>query len=147
MVFGLWTLIFGIALNHLCFRDLKVLQMKYIIFMTFLLNFNFATAQEEIPDTFEAGWKGKTVCEIIEENDAIRMFTCTYPPGGGQDKHYHDPYMGYIVQGGTLRSTGPNGTRESTSVTGQSFNSTGVEWHALENIGDTTVIILGVEHK
>lgn len=121
--------------------------MKYIIIMSALMFYSNANAQDRIPDTFEAGWKGEPVCEIIEENDAIRMFTCTYPPGGGQDKHYHDPYMGYIVQGGTLRSTGPNGTRESTSVTGQSFNSPGVKWHALENIGDTTVIILGVESK
>lgn len=114
--------------------------------MTFFVSSN-AKTQEDIPDTFEAGWKGESVCEIIEENDTIRMFTCTYPSGGGQDKHYHDPYMGYIVQGGTLRSIGPNGTRESTSVTGQSFNSPGVKWHTLENIGDTTVIILGVESK
>lgn len=121
--------------------------MRYLVFVITVLTFAYSSAQEKIPDTFEAGWKGKSVCEVIQEDDLMRMFTCTYPPGGGQDRHYHDPYMGYIVQGGTLRSTGPNGTRVSTSVAGRSFNSPGVEWHELENVGDTTVVILAVEKK
>ena len=121
--------------------------MKYLVLVIMFMLSPAAIAQEKLSDTFEAGWNGKPVCDVIEEDDFMRMFICTYPPGGGQDKHYHGPYMGYIVQGGTLRSTGPNGTRESTSVAGRSLNSPGVEWHELINVGETTVQILGVEKK
>lgn len=106
-----------------------------------------ANAEEKEMDTIEAGWKGEPVCVVLQEDENIRMITCTYPPGVGQDRHYHPSYMGYVLQGGTLKSTSASGTRESTSVAGRSFNSAGTEWHELVNVGDTTVQFLAIESK
>ena len=106
-----------------------------------------AMAQEQLPDTIEAGWQGKPVCEVLYEDDKIRTGTCTYPPGVGQDRHTHGPYFSYVVSGGTLRVTSQSGTRESTSITGNSGKSNGVKWHELVNVGETTIKFLFVEQK
>ncbi len=116
-------------------------------FITLLLIPHFSAAQERIPDTIEAGWNGKPVCEVLYEDDIIRTGTCTYPPGVGQDKHTHGPYFTYVVSGGTLKVTSSRGTFESTSVTGNSGKSNGVEWHELLNIGETTIKFLFIETK
>ncbi|MDG1995827.1 MAG: hypothetical protein P8J14_04985 [Emcibacteraceae bacterium] len=121
--------------------------MKYFVLLSAIFIFNAAAAQERILDTIEAGWQGKPVCVVLQEDEKMRMLTCTYPPGVGQDRHYHPPYMGYVLQGGTLKSTSASGTRESTSVTGTSFNSPGTEWHELVNVGETTVQFLAIESK
>ncbi|HPF45356.1 MAG: cupin domain-containing protein [Alphaproteobacteria bacterium] len=120
--------------------------MKKIVLALLLLPFS-AYAQERLPDTIEAGWKGKPVCVVLYEDDEIRTGTCTYPPGVGQDRHTHGPYFTYVISGGTLRVTTENGTRESTSVTGRSGNSKGIKWHELLNVGDTTVQFFFIEQK
>lgn len=106
-----------------------------------------AQAQEQLPDTIEAGWKDKPVCEVLYEDDKIRTGTCTYPPGIGQDRHTHGPYFTYVVSGGTLQVKSERGTFESTSTTGNSGKSNGVNWHELENIGETTIKFLFIETK
>jgi beta-alanine degradation protein BauB len=121
--------------------------MKVYHILCALLLISNAYAQDNLPDTLEAGWKGKAVCEVLQEDEMIRMIRCTYPPGVGQDKHFHPPYMGYVVHGGTLKSTSSSGTRINTSVAGSSFESPGVEWHELVNTGNTTVQFVVVEKK
>lgn len=120
--------------------------MKLFVFVITLLPLSLF-AQDKIPDTIEAGWKGQKVCEVLHEDDKVRIGRCTYPPGVGQERHYHPPYFSYVLQAGTLRSTSPSGTRESTSTVGRSGKSNGVEWHELLNVGDTTVQLLFVEQK
>lgn len=118
------------------------------ILLTLILFFPLVSmAQDQTPDTIEAGWKGKPVCEVLYEDDKIRTGTCTYPPGVGQDKHGHGPYFTYVVSGGTLKVTSERGTFESTSITGHSSKSDGVKWHELENVGETTVKFLFIEQK
>ncbi len=120
--------------------------MKTTLFLFFLFSFP-AMAQEKIPDTIEAGWMGKAVCEVLYEDEKIRTGTCTYPPGVGQDRHRHGPYFTYVISGGTLRVTNEKGTFESTSITGNSGKSNGTKWHELLNIGDNTVKFLFIEQK
>ncbi len=104
--------------------------------------------EEQLPDTIEAGWKGKAVCELLYQDDIIRTGTCTYPPGTGQERHTHTrPYFTYVVSGGTLKVIGERGTFETTSVTGNSGKSDGVKWHELLNVGETTIKFLFVEEK
>jgi len=107
-----------------------------------------AYAQEPLPDTIEAGWKGEAVCVVLFEDDVIRTGTCTYPPGIGQERHAHTrPYFTYVISGGTLSVTSERGTFESTSITGNSGKSDGVKWHELLNVGETTIKFLFVEEK
>ncbi len=120
--------------------------MKKILILLLMIPFT-VTAQDQLPDTIEAGWQGKPVCEVLYEDEQIRTGTCTYPPGIGQERHTHGPYFTYVVSGGTLRVTSPRGTFESTSVTGNSGKSNGVEWHELLNVGDTTIQFFFIETK
>ena len=120
--------------------------MKKILLALLMLPIT-AMAQENLPDTIEAGWKGEAVCVVLFEDDKIRTGTCTYPPGVGQDRHTHGPYFTYVVSGGTLVVTSPRGTFQSTSITGNSGKSNGVDWHELVNVGETTIIFLFVEQK
>ena len=120
--------------------------MKKLIFALLFLPFSI-NAQEQLPDTIEAGWQGKAVCEVLYEDDKIRTGTCTYPPGIGQVRHTHGPYFSYVISGGTLKVINEKGTFESTSVAGRSGKNDGVKWHELLNIGETTVKFLFVEQK
>ena len=46
-----------------------------------------------------------------------------------------------------MRVTDANGTRDVNLATGSCFTSSGVAWHEVLNVGDTTVVYLIVEPK
>lgn len=100
-----------------------------------------------LPSPLEAGWRGEAVCELLSENTHVRTLRCTFPPGGGHERHFHAPHWGYAVQGGTNRITDANGIREVTTPTGGTWWSDGTAWHETLNIGDTTAVFLIVEPK
>jgi len=106
-----------------------------------------ATESESLPDPLQAGWEGNPVCENIFEDEQQRTLRCTFPPGGGHDRHYHRPHFGYALSGGKMRLIDANGVREVELPTDTSFSSDGVEWHEVINIGTTTVRYLIVEQK
>lgn len=106
-----------------------------------------ASSPAPLPDPLAAGWKGKPVCERLLDDEERRVLRCTFPPGGGHDRHFHRPHFGYAISGGRMRITEPKGVREATLATGSVFTSAGVEWHEVLNIGDTTVQYLIVETK
>jgi beta-alanine degradation protein BauB len=100
-----------------------------------------------LPSAFDAGWKGARVCEPLFENDRMRSARCTFPPGGGHDRHFHPPHWGYIVEGGTMRITDASGTRVRTLKAGTSWWSDGIQWHEAVNVGSTTAVYIIVEPK
>ena len=106
-----------------------------------------APTPSPLPDPVQAGWKGKPVCERLTEDDKQRVLRCTFPPGGGHDRHAHAPHFGYALSGGRMRITDANGVRETVLATGSTFTSTGVAWHEVLNIGDTPVQYLIIETK
>lgn len=100
-----------------------------------------------LPDPLATGWEGEKVCELLQETDELRAMRCTFPPGIGHERHYHAPHVGYIVEGGTMRITDANGTREQETPAGASWASEGVDWHEALNIGETTTVYIIVEPK
>lgn len=104
-------------------------------------------AAAPLPDPLQAGWKGKPVCERLLEDDTRRVLRCTFAPGDGHDRHFHRPHFGYALSGGRMRITDANGVRDTAIATGSTFTSTGVAWHEVLNVGDTTVQYLIVESK
>ena len=94
-------------------------------------------AQDTLPDPLKAGWKGEAVCEVLEENDKLRVLQCTFAPGVGHEKHFHKPHFAYAVAGSRFRLEDENGIREVDFPTGNEYYSEGVEWHTALNIGDT----------
>jgi quercetin dioxygenase-like cupin family protein len=104
-------------------------------------------AVHPLPDPLEAGWQGNPVCERLHEDETNRVLRCTFAPGVGHERHFHSPHFGYALAGGRMRITDEKGTREVDLPTGSSFNSDGVAWHEILNVGDTTVEYLIVEDK
>lgn len=100
-----------------------------------------------LPDPLGAGWKGKPVCERLHEDAAQRILRCTFAPGVGHERHYHDAHFGYTITGGRMRIEDENGVREVEVTSGSSFTSQGVSWHQVLNVGDTTAVFLIVEPK
>ena len=100
-----------------------------------------------LPSALEAGWLGKPVCELLYETATDRVLRCSFPPGVGHERHFHPRHFGYAVSGGSMRITTAAGTREAEIKTGSSFSSQGIGWHAVLNVGATTVVYLMFEAK
>lgn len=100
-----------------------------------------------LPDPLQAGWKGKSVCELVEENKALRVLKCTFEPGVGHEKHYHSPHFGYTLAGGKFRITDTTGTRDVEIPSGYNFKNETEVVHEVLNIGETTAVFLIMEYK
>lgn len=124
---------------------MKILKLTLCLLFGFISSTLFS--QTTLPDALGAGWKGEPVCEVLLENDSIRTLKCTFPPGVGHERHFHNPHFGYALAGSTMRVTDANGIREVKVVTGSSFYNKGIVWHEVLNIGDSTAVFLIVEPK
>ena len=102
---------------------------------------------EGLPHSFEAGWQGEEVCEVLFEDDETIIGRCTFPPGVGHEKHYHNPHFGYILEGTTFRVTDEEGTRDLETPAGVTWSSDSVSVHEALNVGETTGSALIVEFK
>ncbi|RFB04210.1 cupin domain-containing protein [Parvularcula marina] len=102
--------------------------------------------QPDLPDPLVAGWEGEKVCELVRENERVRVLRCTFPPGVGHEKHRHAPHWGYILKGGIQRISDANGTREIETKEGAEWWSDGTV-HEVMNTGETTTEYLIVEPK
>jgi quercetin dioxygenase-like cupin family protein len=103
--------------------------------------------KNSLPDPLKAGWEGEKVCELLLDNEKVRTLKCTFTPGVGHERHFHAAHFGYTLKGGTFRITDTTGTREVDIPTGYDFYNKKVEWHQVQNIGDSTAIFLIVEPK
>lgn len=103
--------------------------------------------KEKLPDPLEAGWNGKRVCKVLEDNKSIRVLKCTFPPNVGHELHYHQPHFGYTLAGSTFRIKDKKGTREVNVPSGYAFSNEELTTHEVLNIGDSTAIFLITEYK
>ena len=80
-------------------------------------------------------------------NDHVRVLEYTSKPGQKDVMHSHPDMVLYVIKGGTLRSTGPDGTSKDIV-----YKTGDVMWreaitHSGENIGKTEMKALLVETK
>ena len=131
------------------FRKIKqnLLMENKIILALLLIVFISCKPKPTLPDPFEAGWKGEKVCEVIEDSAELRVLKCTFPPGVGHEKHYHNPHFGYTLSGSRFKIRDTTGTREVDVPTGSSFSKDHKTWHEVLNIGDSTAVFLIIEPK
>ena len=111
------------------------------------IEFELDKQPESLPDPLAAGWKGESVCQVLEENASLRVLKCTFPPGVGHERHYHDPHTGYTLAGSRFVITDTTGTREVQVPSGSSFSNERITWHEVLNIGDSTAVFLIIESK
>lgn len=103
--------------------------------------------KQQLPDPLEAGWEGHSVCEVMEDNDELRVLKCTFPPNVGHEMHYHNPHFGYTLVGSKFKIKDSSGTREVNVPTGYSFSKDTISTHEVLNIGDSTAVFLIMEYK
>ncbi|MEE4162287.1 MAG: cupin domain-containing protein [Woeseiaceae bacterium] len=106
-----------------------------------------AFADEHLPDPLAAGWEGEPVCERIHDGVAQRVLRCTFPPGVGHERHYHAPHFGYVLEGGRMRVTDADGSEVVDIQSHTTWQSDGIEWHEVVNVGETTASFLIIEPK
>ena len=99
------------------------------------------------PDPLQAGWEGSQVCEVLEDKPSLRVLKCTFPPGVGHERHFHDEHFGYTLKGGTFEITNQEGTRTVDIPDGYSFYNASIDWHEVLNVGDSTAVFLIMEPK
>ena len=108
---------------------------------------NAAPSAPPLPDPVQAGWHGRTVCEVLADNAQVRTARCTFPPGAGHERHFHRAHWGYVLAPSTMRMTTANGTVVRALKAGDTWWSDGVAWHEVLNVGTTTGVYLIVEPK
>ena len=102
---------------------------------------------QKLPDPLEAGWEGEKVCEVLFENNEMRVLKCTFPPGVGHEKHQHPPHFGYTIAGSKFRIIDSKGLREVDVPAGSRFDNSDNTIHEVLNIGDSTGVFLIMEWK
>ena len=98
-----------------------------------------------LPHAFDAGWQGHETCELLHEDESVRVARCDFPPGVGHEKHYHNPHFGYVLAGSTLRIVDASGARTVTTEAGGTWTTSQITVHEAVNIGDATTSYLIVE--
>lgn len=91
---------------------------------------------------------GDTTRRELLDNDQVLVIETVYAPGGGVPTHTHrSPHVVYVVEGGILETTGPNGIAETHEVRpGQTLWRV-PQSHSTRNVGNTRVRIVEVEIK
>lgn len=121
---------------------------QHVTFLLFILLIVSCKNQNTtLPDPLEAGWNDQAVCEVLEDNDRVRILKCTFPPGVGHEKHYHEPHFGYTLAGSTFKIKDTTGIKEVNVPTDYSFSKDEISTHEVINIGDSTAVFLIIEYK
>ena len=124
------------------------MRILVFLFLISVLSCEFKSDSLELPDPYAAGWKGKQVCEILNETKKTRVLKCTFPPGVGHEKHYHAPHTGYTIKGSRFKMISEDGTVNIVDVkSGGSWSKEEISVHEVQNIGDSTAVFLIIEEK
>jgi len=128
---------------------MKIVAMKSACMVSVLLVQTLAQADlaEGLPHGFDAGWKGERTCAVLYETETVRVGQCSFPPGTGHEKHYHNPHFGYVLEGSTMQVRDQSGEREVVAETGSTWSTSTVTVHEAINSGDTTARYLIVEPR
>jgi beta-alanine degradation protein BauB len=87
------------------------------------------------------------VVKVKLENDRVRVLEFVSNPGDKEDWHFHPPFVTYVLNGGTLRITTPDGKSSDVEFkTGDTLDRP-PGTHATENIGKTQLHAILFELK
>ena len=97
-----------------------------------------------VPDAATATPK---VVKVKLENDRVRVLDFVSDPGDKEDWHFHPAFVVYIVTGGTLRITSPDGKSIDDEFESGEIRFREARTHTTENIGKTQLHAIIVELK
>jgi hypothetical protein len=81
------------------------------------------------------------------ENERVRVLEFISDPGDKEGWHYHPAFVVYVVNGGTLRVTSPDGTTVDDEFKDGDIRYREPRTHTTENIGKTRIHAIIVELK
>jgi beta-alanine degradation protein BauB len=85
------------------------------------------------------------VVKVKLDNDRVRVLDYVSDPGDTEDWHTHPAFVVYVVTGGTLRITTPDGKSEDVDFQSGDILYREPRTHATENIGQTQLHAIIIE--
>jgi quercetin dioxygenase-like cupin family protein len=85
------------------------------------------------------------VVQVKLENDRVRVLEFKSDPGDREDWHTHPAFVVYVVTGGTLRISTPDGRSEVVEFQAGDIRFREPVTHRTENIGNTRLHAILVE--
>ena len=115
--------------------------------LAFLGTARAETPEAGLPHAFDAGWHGQKTCELLYETAEVRVGQCTFPPGVGHERHYHNAHFGYVLAGGRMQIADASCSQEAEFTAGTKWQRDARTVHEAINVGDTTASYLIVEPR
>jgi quercetin dioxygenase-like cupin family protein len=85
--------------------------------------------------------------KVLLENDQVRVLEYHLKPGEKEQMHSHPAGVVYVLSGGKLKFSYPDGrTEEKAAATGETIWREPVT-HAVENVGDTEAHAIAIDLK
>lgn len=85
---------------------------------------------------------------VIYEDEKMRVLKVSVPADATADMHWHPHNINFVLSGGSLEFTKPDGSVISVDLAkDQVTSATSDSFHAVKNLGDATVETIQVELK
>ena len=97
-----------------------------------------------IPDAVAAAPEVHTV---LLENATFRVLDVRVPPGAKTAMHAHPENVSYVLKGGSMRFTAPDGTTREVHLAPGQAAAAAPNAHIVENIGATEIHVIQIELK
>jgi quercetin dioxygenase-like cupin family protein len=87
------------------------------------------------------------IYKVITDNDDVTVMEITFKPGQSDNMHSHLVHTVYVIQGGKIKLTMPDGTAKEMEIPSGASMHLGPATHMATNVGETELKLLAVEHK
>ena len=88
------------------------------------------------------------IYEIVHEDELIKVYTAIFSAGSSDEIHEHGMNTAYVITGGKVQITGPDGIVNERSIPdGAVLHSDKMVRHQVKNIGETDIKVLLAEYK
>lgn len=107
-----------------------------------ILGLSFITGEVKSQDVAKAA---PNVYKLLADTLGMRIFEIEFEPGESAPLHTHPDHAVYVVEGGTLEISHPNGKKEVIAVqSGMGFIFP-AETHSAKNVSQTSIKAVVVE--
>ena len=83
------------------------------------------------------------IYEIVHEDELIKVYTAIFPAGSSDNVHEHGMNTAYVITGGKVQITGPDGSVNERNIPdGAVLHSDKMVRHQVKNIGKNDIKVL-----